>query len=63
MVNVIGNKQHTGTKMTILKQSIIFFLISIMTAITYAGKVVEVISKDLISSENTEETLNFLLSD
>jgi len=26
MVNVIVNNQHTGTKMTILKQSINFFL-------------------------------------
>ena len=34
-----------------------------MTEIAYAGKLVEVISKDLISSENTDKTLNFLLSD
>ena len=63
MVNVIVNNQHTGTKITILKQSINFFLISIMTATAYAGEVVEVISKDLTSSENAEETLKFLFSD
>ena len=49
--------------MTILKQSINFFLISIITATAYAGEVVEVISKDLTSSENAEETLKFLFSD
>jgi len=34
-----------------------------MTATAYAGEVVEVISKDLTSSENAEETLKFLFSD
>ncbi len=63
MVNVIVNNQNTGKKMTILKQSINFFLISIMTATAYAGEVVEVISKDLTSSENAEETIKFLFSD
>lgn len=49
--------------MTILKQSINFFLITIITAAAYAGEVVEVISKDLTSSEKAEETLKFLFSD
>lgn len=63
MVNVIGNNQHTGTKMTILKQSINFFLISIMTAAAYAGEVVEVTTQNLLTPNEKEDLLQILFSE